>query len=608
MIAPDSALSSLPSPDNGNGEFIARLTKLVLAEANTARRQVQQLWDRPLAERVAAGRAIANVSLAQAGSPGLLTLRCPRNQSRFREGDMLILSRHGPFQEPKLLVTLEYDEDQELLVSIESGGQALADLLSQPENLLLDEGYLDLSDLAVEALNQAADTAAGRERLLPLLNGQSRPHSDYERYEQAHARAIAWGLNDQQAEALAAAYASDLCYLIQGPPGTGKTQVLARLAQLLAEDGERVLITAFTHRAINHALNTLAELELRQDATPLTAVKIGRPVRADDLRVPNYETFIESPLTDLNGAYVVGATPFATRSRRLGGVEFDTVIFDEASQVTLPLAIMAMLSARRFVFIGDHRQLPPVLTTRYGDQLLRDSVFAALVERGFDTMLEQSYRLNRDLAEWPSRQFYADRLRPVAAIAERRISYPQPPARLQSILDPAEPKVFVDLGHRNATTRCEVEASLAVDLITTLLECGMAPEAIGVVAPYRAQGRAIRGLLRRAMPDAIDLRRALVIDTVERMQGQERDLVIVSLTTSQARFAGELADFIFQPERLNVAITRPRSKLIILGSRHLLTAAPAELEQQEWLLLLEDLLNNCTRRFLRPTGSPPIVP
>ncbi len=165
------------------------------------------------------------------------------------------------------------------------------------------------------------------------------------------------------------------------------------------------------------------------------------------------------------------------------------------------------------------------------------SVFAALVERGFDTMLEQSYRLNRDLTEWPSRQFYADRLRPVDDIAERRIQYPRPPARLQAILDPAEPKVFVDLGHRNATTRSDAEAGLAVDLVTTLLECGMAPDVIGVVAPYRAQGRTIRGLLRRAMPDAVELRHALVIDTVERMQGQERDLVIVSLTTSQTSFA-----------------------------------------------------------------------
>ena len=113
--------------------------------------------------------------------------------------------------------------------------------------------------------------------------------------------------------------------------------------------------------------------------------------------------------------------------------------------------------------------------------------------------------------------------------------------------------------------------------------------------PYRAQARAIKNLLREQLRDS-DLRRALVIDTVERMQGQERDLIIVSLTTSNPTFAAELAEFFFQPERLNVAITRPRSKLIIVGSSHVLRAEPTEPEQQECVTLLRDLINSCTYR------------
>ena len=86
------------------------------------------------------------------------------------------------------------------------------------------------------------------------------------------------------------------------------------------------------------------------------------------------------------------------------------------------------------------------------------------------------------------------------------------------------------------------------------------------------------------------------IDTVERMQGQERDVVIVSLTTSNPTFATNLADFFFQPERLNVAITRPRSKLIILGSSHVLMAAPIDPDDAEAAELLGDLLTSCARR------------
>lgn len=601
MVSPSSALPPLPPADATLAEFVTRLARLVLAEASATRERIERSWALPLSERVAAGRAIAGINVGMRQPDGLLSLHCPRNESRFRAGDILCLSRGNPAVAPSFLVTLELDEETELLVSSEDPGLALQEFAAQPDGWVLDEGFIDLSGMLVGAIEQAADTAAGRSRILPLLSGELAPQLDLEREEYAHSRALGWGLNEQQAEALALAYASDLCYLIQGPPGTGKTLLLARLAQLLAADGERVLITAATHRAINNALNKLAELELRQDATPATIVKVGRAVRSDDLRVETYSTFDASPLPSLAGAYIVGATPFATRTNRLNGVEFDTVIFDEASQITLPLAIMGMLAGRRFVFVGDHRQLPPVLATHYGDQLLRDSVFGVLVDRGFDTMLEETYRLNSELAAWPGATFYAGRLFAAATAARRRIAYQRPPARLASILDPAEPQVFVDLGHRNITTRSDREASLAVDLIVEMLRCGIPAHEIGVVTPYRAQSRAIRGLLRHALP-AAEQRRALVVDTVERMQGQEREVVIVSLTSSNPVFLSDLADFFFQPGRLNVAITRPRSKLILLGSRHMLDASPSSIAAQEWVLLFGDLIASCACRVSYAPG------
>ncbi len=273
------------------------------------------------------------------------------------------------------------------------------------------------------------------------------------------------------------------------------------------------------------------------------------------------------------------------------------MIFDEASQITLPLAVMGMLAAKRFIFIGDQQQLPPVLTTRQSGGAFRDSVFGVLVDRGFDTMLDETYRMNAELTSWPSQQFYDGELHSSSSVADRRIVYPQPPARFGDILDPAEPKVFVDLKHRNATTRSYAEASLAADLIAALLESGFPASQIGVVAPYRAQGREIRNLLRTVVPEA-SVRRQIVTDTVERMQGQERDLIILSLTTSNPAFAAGLAEFFFQSERLNVAITRPRSKLIILGSGHLLTTAPENLEYQLLVEQLQDLIASCAYRTL----------
>lgn len=115
---------------------------------------------------------------------------------------------------------------------------------------------------------------------------------------------------------------------------------------------------------------------------------------------------------------------------------------------------------------------------------------------------------------------------------------------------------------------------------------------IGVVVPYRAQGRVIRSLLRQVLSNE-EVVREIVVDTVERMQGQEREAVLVSLTTSSTGFASQIAEFFFQPQRLNVAITRPRTKLIIVGSSVVLEAEPADANHQNWVKLLRSLLENC---------------
>lgn len=568
-------------------DFLRQLRQMVLDESTAIRKQIHQQWAQSVAARVADGRAIDRVQVVECRQDGALVLTCTRNESRFREGDVLWLNRGDPFEPPHLMVVLEEDEDTHLVVLVEDAGVTWGEIARQPMGWVLDEGFLDLSGYMLAALDEAADTAIGRESILPLLAEELQPVLSVARYEYGLEYAAQHGLNDEQAEALACAYATNLTYLIQGPPGTGKTRVLAHLAKLRAEDGERVLVTAFTHRAINHALNTLVGV-----APEIPSAKIGQPVCADGLQVTSYESFDLSPLAGLDRGYIVGATPFATRTGRLRGVAFDTVIFDEASQITLPVAVMGMLPAKRSIFIGDHRQLPPVFTARQGD-LFRDSVFGTLVGRGFDTMLTRTYRMNAELTDWPSRQFYEGQLQPAdETIAARRIAYPHPPARWQEILDREAPCVFVELPQGATTTRSPQEAHLIADLVAALLDCGITPDQVGIIAPYRAQGREIRSCLRQVIVDPIK-RKLLVTDTVERMQGQERDLIILSLTTASPAFATDLADFFFQPERLNVAITRPRSKLIIVGSSTVLLATPADPDLQDDVARLADFLHSC---------------
>jgi DNA replication ATP-dependent helicase Dna2 len=579
--------------------FLNDLRDLVLTETAAQRRQIHIQWEKPLATRVADGFAIENVSLVKVHPNDQVELACTRNQSRFRPGDVLCLSRNDPFNPQNVMVSLVEDEETRLLISSDDIVPWQAHFTPN-DGWTLDVGLIDLSSYILDALAEAGDSLVGRERILPLLMGSRSPQIDPGLYDRGLEMGEAVGLNWNQSEALAHAYATNLAYLVQGPPGTGKTRVLATLAHALAADGERVLVCSFTHRAINNALNALVK-----QSPDLPVIKVGQPTRADDLHAPNFERFDESPLAEERDGYVVGATPFATRTKRLSGVEFDTVIFDEASQITLPLAIMGMLAGHKYIFFGDQKQLPPVLTTRLTGGALRDSVFGYLAGSNFDTMLTESYRLNEALTAWPSRHFYDGLLTAVPANAQRKIDYPTPPARLRQILDPGEPKVFWDMAHHNNTVYSYREAYAVVDLITTLLACGIPAAEIGVVAPYRAQGRLIRNLLRQFVPEPA-VRQQLITDTVERMQGQERDLIILSLTTSNAGFAANIADFFFQPERLNVAITRPRKKLIVIGSRYVLNAQPLDPDLQASVQLLDSLLQSCTYFPLTEEASPQV--
>lgn len=564
-------------------EFLEKLRHFVQSEAGAQHRQLERQWSVPLAERVAKGWAIEGIRVEDFRNE-VLHLACQTNDSRFREGDLVVLHRGNPRDENALHCDLQYDGEKDLEASLIRGNELFLNYYK--DNWILDQDWFDSSPFYLSALDQAADSQLGRSVVLPLLQGSLKPEVDMAKYDRAAASLQDSGLNESQVEAVAMSYAADLLHLIQGPPGTGKTLMLAHLAQLLVEDGRRVFVTALTHRAIHNALNKIAGVD---DA--IQVCKIGEARHGGDLQVDNYETFTQSKFAEIDGGYVVGATPFALQSKRLGNVEFDVVLFDEASQITLPLAVMGMLAGSKYIFIGDENQLPPV-TILSDPEASQKSIFAFLSGRGNETLLNITYRLNEELTRWPSRTFYWNELKSSPEAGRRRLQLSDETTPWDFALTPDAPAVFLDLCHENTTVRSRVEAETVVELILSLLIRGVSPEEIGVVVPYRAQSRLIRSLARRIIGDEETLRR-LVIDTVERMQGQEREVVLVSFATASPKFAAQVADFLFQPQRLNVAVTRPRTKLLLVGSHHMLNADQYDPEQTEVLKMLRDLIDSC---------------
>jgi len=566
--------------------LIKNLRDFVIAESENQKSQLAKKWSRPLSERLSNGDAIAGLSVVSTLYDGKITLVCAKNNSRFREGDFLVLHKGNPEDPNSILVTLEEDDEIRIVVQLNDGDIYL--LEDSPEGWIADEGMLDLTKFYLDAINQVADTENGRQIILPLLTGNLPPSVDTQNYQRAFDRAIAAGLNESQAEAVGYGYSTNLVHLIQGPPGTGKTFVLAHLAKMLVEDGLRIFVTALTHRAINNALDKICDLDNR-----LPVCKIGRTERAKGLKVENFGNFFGSGFDELDGGYIIGATPFATRTSRLEQVEFDVAIFDEASQVTLPLAMMGMLPAKKFIFIGDEHQLPPVTTSK-SSEIAKYSIFEFLCNRGFDTMLTTTYRMNRQLTEWPSRTFYQGKIYPADSVANRRFNYNLSSSRWQSAFDPELSSIFIDLDHRNTTVKSQDEAEAVCDIVAVLTQAKIPLDEIGVVVPYRVQARLIRNGLRKILGDREGWQN-LIVDTVERMQGQEKEIILVSLTTSSAAFASQLGEFFFQPQRLNVAVTRPRTKLIILGSKHVLDATNSDPDVSRWIHIFKDLISNCAR-------------
>jgi superfamily I DNA and/or RNA helicase len=191
--------------------------------------------------------------------------------------------------------------------------------------------------------------------------------------------------------------------------------------------------------------------------------------------------------------------------------------------------------------------------------------------------LNETYRLNRQLCQLPSRLWYQGDLHPAIGNATARLAVPARQAAdiVDAILDPQRPSTLVLAGHTTDHQHSPLEVDIIATLVARLLlDYGLEPQRLAVLAPHRAQHNAITQrlshLLSRRHP--LGAMALPVIDTVERLQGAERDVVLFSLTTSDPDYLD--SPFLNNPNRFNVALTRARHKLIVVGSRAFFTLVP----------------------------------
>ena len=571
-------MSSVSTYSTQSLTLLETLRNLVLDEKEASDAHLREIWRRPLNERIEKGWCLPLNRIQPGPLPHQLRLHFDENLSRFREGDLVCLNPGDPFEQPcwhELII--EKENSSSLLVSHKQAPDILAFCQDHQQLWTLDTDTMDLTAYYLNAIDDLGKTRIGRERVLPLLLGQADNVMDADDYQLAHEYALQRECNDDQADAIASGYATALDFCTQGPPGTGKTRTLAHLVALLVERGERVLITAHTHMAINNALNKIREFS---SELPIVKVSVATGSKGLNPAIDRVDRFNQWEQASTASHYVVGATPFACRSSRLLNLTFDTVIFDEASQATIPLALMAMLSGKRYLFFGDHQQLPPVLQSRSRLHDREVSVFEQLIRNRESVMLTETWRMNETLTRWPSTLFYDNRLTASPLSRTRQLSINCDNSELAGILSPDAPMVWLDQPPGTAQSINTTEAERISYLCSALIKGGVSPEEIGVVTPFRSQGRQIRNALNTILGIQAE---GIVTDTVERMQGQERDVILLSLTSTDSNFVRAIAEFWYQPERLNVSVTRARSKLIILGCAELLAWVPDNPLLAQWI-------------------------
>lgn len=412
--------------------------------------------------------------------------------------------------------------------------------------------------------------------------------------------------------------------LVWGPPGTGKTHFLAqatlRLIAAHARAGQslRVGIAAFTHAAIENLLLKIGEERPAAglDRVALYKLKEVRTRRGLDFGLEAVEETAVAGRLDAEPG-VVGGTVYSFRKARdQGGMApVDVLIVDEASQMKfgeMTLALPSLAPNGRLVLAGDDLQLPPIVQGSYparedGQPGLHDSIFAYLRARDnparpYTWPLLENWRANDTLCRFPARELYGDGYRPATeAVRTRRIALAPAPATadpddalVEWLLDPAYPLALGVLEGVRAAQENRVEAALVARLAVALRarlhdragatypdtaegDGAFWREGLFVVSPHHAQIDAIRRALRaRRVWQAEPF-----VDTVDKMQGQESQTVIVSYGVSDPETAAGEGEFLYSLNRLNVAVTRARAKCVVFLPRPLLEPSLDVLQNDE---------------------------
>lgn len=441
-------------------------------------------------------------------------------------------------------------------------------------------------------------------------------------------------LNPPQLDAVKYALGSDLS-IIFGPPGTGKTATVVETVRQLVQRGERVLLCAPSNVAVDNLVERLSHYYRRRT----DVLRLGHPARVADAVLGrsidivtkqsndglvlrelqdeimqtlskaqrgrfgerkeawgllkdlrrDYRKRESSLLTNLFlGARVVACTLHTGGSKEVSSAirdypdMFNTLVIDEISQALLPqvwIPLVAHSGIKRLIIAGDNKQLPPTVTSKDDkvQHLLQKTLFDILVDsygEKVQHLISIQYRMCKDIMQFPSHTMYGGKLVAHESVSDQALidlpKVEKTPATESRVL-------WIDTLDNCPETKEEEgfsiwndgEVQLVLEFTKKLMDAGVSAEDIGVISPYAAQV----SLIRQSVVPLIE------VATVDGFQGREKEVIILSLVRSNEK--GEIG-FVADERRINVAITRPRRQLCIVGNSEIIGTSGFLRKWVEW--------------------------
>uniref|UniRef100_A0A453CXH4 DNA replication ATP-dependent helicase/nuclease n=1 Tax=Aegilops tauschii subsp. strangulata TaxID=200361 RepID=A0A453CXH4_AEGTS len=383
-------------------------------------------------------------------------------------------------------------------------------------------------------------------------------------------------LNNDQQRSLHKILAAKDYALILGMPGTGKTYTMVHAVKSLLMRGESILLTSYTNSAIDNLL-------MKLKAEGVDFIRIGRheavhpDVRANCLSTTEVQS-VDAIKTRMEQVQVVGVTCLGVYHPLLAHKKFDTCIMDEAGQITLPVSLGPLMLATKFVLVGDHYQLPPLIQSfEARESGMGISLFWRLSEAHPQAIsaLRCQYRMSSGIMELSNSLIYGNRLCCGSLeIANAKLKFSgkqQVHFKFKEILNPNRAVIFANTDQvpaleakEHRTVNNPTEAYIVSWITKQLLKRGVAQDEIGIITPYNAQVN----LIRQQVDPLVE------VHTIDKYQGRDKDCIIVSFVRSSGNSRASGSSLLGDWHRINVVLTRAKKKLIMVGSAGTLSTIP----------------------------------